>query len=103
MKDLKVTREKLSLDLFEAKHKNQFIENEKSESILDLERTIRGLENDLQVARLNFDQLGREKASGISQIDHHRIIKNIQNTFTEEVKQKGIFIIFLENFNLLKF
>lgn len=91
MNDLKVVKEKLSLDLFSARHENGQIENDKMESIIQLERTIRELENDLQVARVNFDQLSREKASGISQIDHKRIIRSIQNTFEEQLKLKGKF------------
>ena len=63
------------------------------EIILELERKVRDLENELQVAKFNFDKISREKAIGISQIDHSRIIRSIQNKFEENLKQKEIQIL----------
>ena len=71
-------KEQLERDLFAAKHANNQTENANMEQMLELERTVRRLEHDLQVNRVNFDKLAAEKAQSIDQIDHHTIIRGIQ-------------------------
>jgi len=63
------------------------------ETVLELERNIRRLENDLQVANFNFDQLSRDRAAGISQIDHKKILCSIHNQYEEKIKEKEVEVL----------
>jgi len=93
IKDLNLLKEKLERDLFAAKHANNQTENANMEQMLELERTVRRLEHDLQVNRVNFDKLAAEKAQSIDQIDHHTIIRGIQASYEEKLKEKDVDIL----------
>ena len=53
----KIEIDDLKHEVFEARHAFNQLESSQMETVLELERNIRRLENDLQVANFNFDQL----------------------------------------------
>ena len=89
----KVEIDDLKHEVFEARHACNQLESSQMESVLDLERKIRRLENDLEIANFNFDQLSRDRAAGISQIDHKKILNSVHNQYEEKMKAKEVEVL----------
>jgi len=92
-KSRKIEIDDLKHEVFEARHAFNQLESSQMETVLELERNIRRLENDLQVANFNFDQLSRDRAAGISQIDHKKIVNSIHNQYQEKMKEKEVEVL----------